>query len=889
MQRFLFILIIGLMAAKAQSYDYYPGALGLAGSNQGYAIGVNALRTNPANLLLPRKGTSELVFLLPSASIFFFNGEITNKTLYYYNYHYWGFYPLWFMIQSSSRGQDAFKSGAQDRALSEMQNDTYFNLGLNYDLLGITIGRWGFRSTLMSYTRFYANGDELNMINYNSKDENEIQDPLFSDYTTAPAQSALNKSEIWHLSAIENSFGFAIPIPERQIPFNSIFDMPKASIGMNFKYLMGLGYTHLKPHITARDTLGVTKIYGLPGDPAQSYIDWTSAGISGVIAHDSLGLNDAGYNIAGHGFAFDLGMSWFDEQTSYSISLNNILGFIFWNKNQYSDIVYMRNPVGQMLNPNGSTLDTNNINFDDGVRYFTDGSTGSPQRLKEKKGMITAYPTTLNFGYAHRIPLDTRVNWLSKSVMFSAAIQQGFWNSSMTSTVPRISAGVQNGFLWDVVPLRLGIAFGGDEAYTFSAGFGLDLQYLVFDAGIRGYQSIFDKNSKGVAFAAGFKYVWGFDGDNDRDGILNSRDRCDDLAEDFDGFQDEDGCPDYDNDGDGIPDTLDRCPRTREDMDGFEDEDGCPDWDNDGDGIVDSLDQCVMNPEDRDGFEDQDGCPEYDNDGDGIPDSLDQCPNEPGPGSNHGCPVMDRDGDGILDSLDHCPDHAGPKENHGCPVFDRDQDGTPDSLDHCPDQPGPAANQGCPVTDRDQDGIPDSVDQCPEAPETYNNYEDEDGCPDTPPAPKKEEEKQIKQALMGVQFKVNSFEILESTVGQLDQIVLILQNYKHLRYVIEGHTDISGDYDYNMVLSRMRAQSVKDHLLQKGISSEQFIVIGYGPDKPIASNKTSAGRKQNRRIEFVQVLTRDDLTKLKEQSELNQQKIDEIFKSKPEYRKKLGL
>jgi hypothetical protein len=101
-----------------------------------------------------------------------------------------------------------------------------------------------------------------------------------------------------------------------------------------------------------------------------------------------------------------------------------------------------------------------------------------------------------------------------------------------------------------------------------------------------------------------------FAADTDGDGIPDFRDNCRRQPEDFDGFQDTDGCPDLDNDGDGIPDSLDLCPNDAEDLDGFEDTDGCPDLDNDGDGIVDSRDMCPNEPEDLDGFEDADGCPD---------------------------------------------------------------------------------------------------------------------------------------------------------------------------------------------------------------------------------------------------------------------------------------
>jgi outer membrane protein OmpA-like peptidoglycan-associated protein len=82
------------------------------------------------------------------------------------------------------------------------------------------------------------------------------------------------------------------------------------------------------------------------------------------------------------------------------------------------------------------------------------------------------------------------------------------------------------------------------------------------------------------------------------------------LPEDTDGFQDDDGCPDYDNDNDGIQDNKDKCVNDAEDKDGFEDEDGCPDNDNDRDGIPDSRDKCPNQPETMNGIKDDDGCPD---------------------------------------------------------------------------------------------------------------------------------------------------------------------------------------------------------------------------------------------------------------------------------------
>jgi OOP family OmpA-OmpF porin len=129
-----------------------------------------------------------------------------------------------------------------------------------------------------------------------------------------------------------------------------------------------------------------------------------------------------------------------------------------------------------------------------------------------------------------------------------------------------------------------------------------------------------------------------------------------------------------DRDGDGIPDTVDKCPDQPENYNGFEDEDGCPDDpDTDGDGIPDSKDQCVMEPEDKDGYLDDDGCPDLDNDADGIPDAVDHCPNQPedfdGFQDADGCPDPDNDGDTVLDVDDFCPNTPGPPggDRPGCP------------------------------------------------------------------------------------------------------------------------------------------------------------------------------------------------------------------------------
>jgi OmpA-OmpF porin, OOP family len=201
----------------------------------------------------------------------------------------------------------------------------------------------------------------------------------------------------------------------------------------------------------------------------------------------------------------------------------------------------------------------------------------------------------------------------------------------------------------------------------------------------------------------------------------------------------------YDADQDGIEDAKDECAELAEDRDGFQDADGCPDFDNDDDGVGDESDKCPTEKEDADEFEDQDGCLDPDDDHDGITDARDACPREAGPDAadpkRRGCPLRDRDMDGIYDPDDKCPkkaeDRDGFEDQDGCPDPDNDQDGIPDTDDACPAVAGMARASaklnGCPNPDQDGDSYDDADDKCPQAAETFDGYDDADGCPDLDP------------------------------------------------------------------------------------------------------------------------------------------------------------
>lgn len=270
----------------------------------------------------------------------------------------------------------------------------------------------------------------------------------------------------------------------------------------------------------------------------------------------------------------------------------------------------------------------------------------------------------------------------------------------------------------------------------------------------------------------------------------------------------------HDRDADGLVDDDDACPDTPEDLDGFEDVDGCPDPDNDADTIADADDACPGEPEDPDGFEDVDGCPDLDNDADTVADVDDACPDAGGPVQLGGCP--DQDDDGLIDRDDACPVLAGLAQFDGCP--DRDDDGVPDPRDACPTEPRPEA----------------------EDPETS------DGCPKTVYVTT--EEIKIEERIA---FHTGKHTLHPSSYPLLGQIQEALQANSHVaRLEIQGHTDNVGPADYNLRLSQRRADAVRSYLINKGVAPGRLVAQGYGETAPMFTNRTEAGRKKNRRVQF---------------------------------------
>lgn len=126
----------------------------------------------------------------------------------------------------------------------------------------------------------------------------------------------------------------------------------------------------------------------------------------------------------------------------------------------------------------------------------------------------------------------------------------------------------------------------------------------------------------------------------------------------------------------------------------------------------------------------------------------------------------------------------------------------------------------------------------------------------------------------GIQFALNSAELSETSKTNLADLAETLKKYDDTNILIEGHTDITGTRQYNMVLSDKRAQSVADYLKELGVAGKRITTEGYGPDQPVADNDSDYGRQQNRRVE-VAIFANEKLKKKAEKGELGEVTADE--------------
>ncbi len=343
--------------------------------------------------------------------------------------------------------------------------------------------------------------------------------------------------------------------------------------------------------------------------------------------------------------------------------------------------------------------------------------------------------------------------------------------------------------------------------------------------------------------------VYSFGGtprDDDFDTVRNSRDDCPNTPQGA--TVDRAGCP-SDSDTDGVLNGLDECPDTPGGAD--VDAQGCPS-DSDSDGVLNGIDICPNTP--AGAIADDNGCP-TDQDSDTVFDGIDQCPDTPTGAivDGNGCP-SDEDFDTVFDGIDQC---AGTPmgvmiDALGCPL-DQDGDGVFDHLDECPDTPpNTMVNEvGCePDTDTDLDGVVDRIDRCPST--AAGTTVDSVGCPVLFVVDEVTGREQP-LILQGVNFASGSSRLTQDSYAVLNVVAVSLLGNPDVRIEIGGHTDATGGYDLNMRLSRGRAEAVRAYLAQQGVPLGQLDSRGNGPDLPIATNATTAGKAENRRVELRRV------------------------------------
>lgn len=159
--------------------------------------------------------------------------------------------------------------------------------------------------------------------------------------------------------------------------------------------------------------------------------------------------------------------------------------------------------------------------------------------------------------------------------------------------------------------------------------------------------------------------------------------------------------------------------------------------------------------------------------------------------------------------------------------------------------------------DDDNDGVANKFDKCPGT--ASGTVVDGSGCPikvqrevvkETKVVVTEADRKVVKDAISNLEFDLGKSTIRSKSFATLNRVAALLVE-KNFSLKLAGHTDNTGSRELNLRLSKERAESVKAYLVSQGANASRIEATGYGPDQPIATNKTATGRQQNRRVEFT--------------------------------------
>jgi outer membrane protein OmpA-like peptidoglycan-associated protein len=163
---------------------------------------------------------------------------------------------------------------------------------------------------------------------------------------------------------------------------------------------------------------------------------------------------------------------------------------------------------------------------------------------------------------------------------------------------------------------------------------------------------------------------------------------------------------------------------------------------------------------------------------------------------------------------------------------------------------------GCGGTTTFQDTTPIKIAVAPPAPPPVA-----DPPPPEPPKQVKIRDNRIELG-QKIQFALNKSEILPASFSLMDELAKTIQENPQVQKVsIEGHASNEGQAQYNLALSKARAEAVRAYLVSKGVAADRLSSSGFGATKPIATNDNEEGREKNRRVEFH--ITKQEVTKEK--------------------------
>jgi outer membrane protein OmpA-like peptidoglycan-associated protein len=116
----------------------------------------------------------------------------------------------------------------------------------------------------------------------------------------------------------------------------------------------------------------------------------------------------------------------------------------------------------------------------------------------------------------------------------------------------------------------------------------------------------------------------------------------------------------------------------------------------------------------------------------------------------------------------------------------------------------------------------------------------------------------------GILFDVNKATLRPAAQENLTNLATVLKKYDDTDIIVYGHTDSDGTEEHNLDLSRRRAQAVQSYLAGLEVSPTRFSILGMGESQPVASNETSEGKQQNRRVELA-IMANEELKRQAEQ------------------------